>query len=48
VRLWCDAVKSLDREQLDDFERRTFRDWDASSLGDLSRAIQVRRRELAA
>jgi hypothetical protein len=34
-------------DELDDFERRTFRDWDRSSLGDLRRAIDGRRRELA-
>ncbi len=33
--------------ELDEFERRTFAAWDPASLGDLRRAIDRRRRELA-
>jgi len=37
----------MDGAQLDDFERRTFRDWDRASLSDVWIAIDRRRRELA-
>ena len=47
VRLWVERVKTMGPDEIDDFERRTFRDWDRASLGDLRRAIERRRRELA-
>jgi hypothetical protein len=47
VALWVKRVASMGPDELDDFERRTFRDWDRASLGDLRRAIERRRRELA-
>jgi hypothetical protein len=34
-------------DELADFERRTFREWDPASLGDLRLAIERRRRVLA-
>ena len=34
--------------ELADFEARTFRQWDRASLGELPRAIERRRKELAA
>jgi len=37
VRLWCDAVKVMGPDALEDFERRTFAAWDRASLGDLPR-----------
>jgi hypothetical protein len=46
VALWVKMVASMRREQLDSFERLTFRQWDPWSLGDLRRAIERRRREL--
>ncbi len=46
VALWVKRVASMGSGELDDFERRTFRDWDRVSLGDLRRAIDQRRREL--
>ena len=47
VRLWCDAVTSMGPDALEDFEQRTFAGWDRASLGDLRRAIERRRWELA-
>ena len=47
VQLWCERVASMGPDEIDDFERRTFAAWDRASLGDLRRAIQRRRRELA-
>ena len=47
VRLWCERVKSMGPDELDDFERRTFKAWDRASLGELRRAIDRRRRDLA-
>ena len=32
-------------DEVADFERRTFRDWNPASLGDLRHAIERRRRE---
>jgi hypothetical protein len=46
VALWVERVKSMGPDELDDFERRTFRDWDRASLGGLRAAIERRRREL--
>jgi hypothetical protein len=36
----------MGRDELADFEARTFTQWDRASLGDLRRAIERRRREL--
>jgi len=47
VALWIERVQSMDLEQLADFEARTFRQWFPSSLGELRRAIDQRRKELA-
>jgi len=47
VALWVKAVASMGPDELADFEERTFRQWDRASLGDLRRAIERRRRELA-
>jgi hypothetical protein len=47
VRLWCDAVKSIGPDELESFEQRTFATWDRASLGELRRAINRHRRELA-
>ena len=47
VELWVRAVQSMGPDQLDDFERRTFRQWDRASLGHLRRAIERRRMERA-
>lgn len=39
-----DATRRVDgTDELADFERRTFREWDPTSLGDLRRAIERRR-----
>jgi hypothetical protein len=40
-------VATMGPDELADFEARTFKPWDSASLGDLRRAIQQRRRELA-
>ena len=42
VKLWCEAVQSMGPDELEDFERRTFAQWDRASLGDLRRAIDRR------
>ena len=47
VQLWCDAVKTMGPDELESFAQRTFATWDRASLGDLRRAIERRRRELA-
>ena len=47
VALWVKLVASMGPDELADFETRTFRQWDRTSLGDLRRAIERRRRELA-
>ena len=46
VALWVKMVATMGPDEVDDFERRTFRTWDRSSLGDLRRAIE-RRGDLA-
>jgi len=46
VALWVKRVATMRADELDDFERRTFRDWDPASLGELRIAIERRRREL--
>ena len=47
VALWVKAVASMEPDELESFERRTFATWDGASLGDLRRAIERRRHELA-
>jgi hypothetical protein len=47
VALWVKRVATMRADELDDFERRTFAAWDRASLGDLRRAIERRRHELA-
>jgi len=48
VALWVRLVTTMGPDELADFEERTVRQWDRSSLGDLRRAIERRRRELGA
>jgi hypothetical protein len=45
VALWVKLVASMGPDELDSFERRTFRQWDPWSLGDLRRAIDRRTAE---
>ena len=40
-------VATMGPDELASFEKRTFRQWDPASLGDLRRAIDRRRKELA-
>jgi hypothetical protein len=47
VALWVKLVSTMGPDELADLEERTFRQWDRSSLGDLRRAIERRRKELA-
>ena len=47
VALWVKLVATMGPDELADFEARTFKQWDRGSLGELRRAIQARRRELA-
>ena len=47
VILWVKLVTTMGPDELADFEERTFRQWDRASLGDLRRAIERRRKELA-
>ena len=47
VRLWCEMVKSMGPDELDSFERRTYKTWDRASLADLTAAIRHRRHQLA-
>ena len=47
IALWCDLVKSMGPDELESFAQRTFATWDRASLGDLRRAIERRRQELA-
>src|SRR5688500_1035610 len=37
VRLWCEMVKSMGPDELESFDRRTYRAWDRASLGSLRR-----------
>src|SRR5262245_23118532 len=46
VALWVKRVASIGPDELDDFERRTLRDWDRTSLSAVRTAIDRRRREL--
>jgi hypothetical protein len=45
--MWVKLVASMGPDELDSFERQTFAAWDRASLGDLRRAIDRRRREIA-
>ena len=45
--MWAQFVASMGPDELESFEERTFRQWDRASLGELGRAIDQRRRELA-
>ena len=47
VALWVKAVATMGPDELESFERRTFATWDRASLGDVRRAIERRRKELA-
>jgi len=47
IALWVKAVASMGPDELESFEERTFRQWDRASLGELRRAIERRRKELA-
>ena len=47
VALWVKAVATMGPDELESFAQRTFATWDRASLGDLWRAIERRRRELA-
>ena len=47
VRLWCEMVKSMGPDELESFERRTYRAWDRASLADLTPAIRHQRARLA-
>ena len=46
VRFWCEMVKSMGPDELESFERRTYRAWDCASLADLTAAIRRRRAQL--
>jgi len=45
--MWVKLVTTMGPDELADFEERTYRQWNRGSLGDLRRAIEQRRRELA-
>jgi hypothetical protein len=45
--MWAKVVASMGPDELAAFERRAFATSDRASLGDLRRAIERRRRELA-
>jgi|SRR5215204_3285968 len=47
VALWVKAVATMGPDELASFAERTYRQWDRTSLGDLRRAIERRRREFA-
>ena len=47
VALWVKLVATMGPDELADFEEGTFNQWDRASLGNLRRAIERRRRELA-
>ena len=44
--VWLRAVRSMDRDTLDSFVRRTWRTWSAASLRPLAIAVDARRAEL--
>jgi hypothetical protein len=46
VAAWVKLVASMGPDQLEDFEERTFREWDAALLGGLREAIRHRRQQL--
>jgi hypothetical protein len=47
VATWVKLVASMGPDELTSFEQRTFRQWDRASLGDLRRATERRRQEIA-
>ncbi len=47
VAMWVKLVATMGPDALADFEERTFRQWDRASLGEVRRAIERRRKELA-
>jgi hypothetical protein len=47
IALWVKAVASMGPDELESFAARTFAAWDLTSFGELRRAIERRRRELA-
>ena len=47
VQLWCSAVRTMGPDELESFAERMFAGWDRESLGDLRRAIERRRKEIA-
>jgi len=48
VEMWVHAVRTMSREVLDSFTRRTWKDWEPGSLERLKAAILERRRVLDA
>jgi hypothetical protein len=44
--MWIRAVRTMDRDALDSFVRRTWRTWSAGSLRPLAAAVEMRRSEL--
>ena len=46
VEVWIRAVRTMDREVLESFVRRTWRAWSATSLRPLAAAVEKRRAEL--
>ena len=46
VETWLRAVRSMDRDALDAFVRRTWRAWSATSLRPLAAAVETRRAQL--
>ena len=47
VAIWVELVATMGPDELSDFEERTFRQWTRASLGEVRRAIERRRKELA-
>ena len=45
--MWVKLVASMGPDELADFAPRTFATWERTSLADLRRAIERRRREFA-
>jgi hypothetical protein len=46
VALWVKRVATMRADELDDYPRRTFPDWDRASLSGVRIPIDRRRREL--
>src|SRR5215207_2759767 len=47
IAIWVKAVATMGPDELASFAERTYRQWDRTSLGELRRAIERRRREFA-